>query len=294
MLRRDFALALLSLPIARQAEGAAKLQKGPPLYVASRGRGKVFILGFGEAKDASWVTSDIRRAFESASDLWLEVNNAWGPDPEAAAKRERLTHDSGGRTFFEALDPELRERALAYCEKLGIKKEQIESQRPWSAFYVINGAYWSQHSVAYQPQYPDETLAKMAADAGKEIRYEMMDRLEFSRYMAAMSDAAQSQYIRFLLDFLDDQSAGESQGEFGWIEGDTSAGEKAVARMRTRTPDLYQYMQVDRNAWWTQTIDRLLTNGGSHFIGIGQMHTLGPDGIPTRLKRLENTRVRRL
>jgi len=106
--------------------------------------------------------------------------------------------------------------------------------------------------------------------------------------MAAMPDAAQSQYIRFLLDFLDDQTAGRNRGEFGWIHGDTTAGEGAVERMRTRTPDLYRFMQVQRNTWWAQTIERLLTAGGTHFIGIGQMHLLGPDGIPAQLRSVKS------
>ena len=80
--------------------------------------------------------------------------------------------------------------------------------------------------------------------------------------MAAMPDAAQSQYIRFLLDFLDDQTAGRNRGEFGWIHGDTTAGEGAV--------------------------ERLLTAGGTHFIGIGQMHLLGPDGIPAQLRSVKS------
>jgi uncharacterized protein YbaP (TraB family) len=56
--------------------------------------------------------------------------------------------------------------------------------------------------------------------------------------------------------------------------------------MRTRTPDLYRIMQVQRNAWWARTVDRLLSAGGTHFIGIGQMHVVGPDGIPMQLQRL--------
>ena len=46
----------------------------------------------------------------------------------------------------------------------------------------------------------------------------MPSQLDFARFMAAMPDAAQSQYITFLLDFLDDQTAGRNQGEFGWIK----------------------------------------------------------------------------
>ena len=244
----------------------------------------MYVLGFGGAKDESWLTPPVRRAFQSSADLWLEVSHDPGPEPDAAAKREELTRDPHGRSFFDVLDPEVRARARDYCAQLGIAPERIEKQRPWSAFYIINGAYWSKHQSTVELQYPDETLMKLAKEQHKPIRYETSSQLEFARFMAAMPDAAQSQYITFLLDFLDDQAAGRNQDEFGWIHGDTTVGERAVDRMRTRTPDLYRYMQVQRNAWWAQTINRLLANGGTHFIGIGQMHVLGPDGIPAQLR----------
>jgi uncharacterized protein YbaP (TraB family) len=243
------------------------------------------MLGYGEAKDDSWATSGVRRALESSADLWLEVGHEPGPEPDAAASRERLTHDPAGRSFFDVLEPETRARALDYCARLGIAPERLAPQRPWSAFYAINGAYWSRHKPSVEIKYPEELLSKLATDASKPIRYEMPDQLAFAQFMAAMPDAAQSQYITFLLDFLDDQTAGRNHGQFDWAHGDTSIGERAVKRMRTRTPDLYQIMQVQRNAWWTRTIDRLLSEGGTHFIGIGQMHLLGPDGILSQLRR---------
>ena len=243
------------------------------------------MLGFGEARDDRWATPCVRRALESSADLWLEVGHAPGPEPDAAARRERLTRDAGGRSFFEVLEPDTRARALDYCARLGITPETLASQRPWSAFYVINRAYWARHKPPVEIQYPEELLSKLVTEAGKRIRYEMPDQLAFAEFMAAMPDAAQSQYITFLLDFLDDQTAGRNRDEFAWAEGDTSMGERAVNRMRTRTPDLYRIMQVQRNAWWTQTIGQLLTQGGTHFIAIGQMHLLGPDGILSQLRR---------
>jgi uncharacterized protein len=200
-------------------------------------------------------------------------------------KREQLTHDPAGRTFFDVLEPDVRARARDYCTQLDIPLEKIEKQRPWSAFYTINGAYWSRHKPSFEPKSPDATLATWAKEQGKPVRYEMPSQLDFARFMAAMPDSAQSQYITFLLDFLDDQSAGLNSGEFGWIQGDMSAGERAVDRMRTRTPDLYRIMQAQRNAWWARTIDGLLEGDGTHFIGIGQMHVLGPDGIAAQLRR---------
>jgi uncharacterized protein YbaP (TraB family) len=44
-------------------------------------------------------------------------------------------------------------------------------------------------------------------------------------------------------------------------------------------------MQTQRNAWWAQTIDGLLEGGGTHFVAVGQMHVLGPDGIPAQLRK---------
>jgi uncharacterized protein YbaP (TraB family) len=286
MLRRDFGIGMMSAVFARNAFAAFEPNSGQPLHVFKRERACIYLLGFGEAKDESWATPQVRRAFQESSDLWLEVSHVPGSEPDAASKRELLTHDPDGRSFFDVLEPQVRVRAKEYCAQLGIALEDIAQQRPWSAFYAINGAYWSQHKESFEQQYPEEVLKKWAKAQGKSIRYEMPSQLDFARFMAAMPDAAQSQYITFLLDFLDDQTAGRNQGEFGWIKGDTSAGERAVERMRTRTPDLYRIMQVQRNAWWAQTIDRLLKSGGTQFIGIGQMHTLGPDGILRRLRRI--------
>jgi uncharacterized protein len=286
MLRRDFGIGMVSAVFARHAVAAVEPNSGQPLHVFKRERACIYLLGFGEAKDESWATPQVRRAFQESSDLWLEVSHDPGSEPDAASKRELLTHDPDGRSFFDVLEPQVRVRAMEYCAQLGIAREDIAPQRPWSAFSVINRAYWSQHKQSFDQQYPEELLKTWAKVQGKSIRYEMPSQLDFARFMAAMPDAAQSQYITFLLDFLDDQTAGRNQGEFGWIKGDTSAGERAVERMRTRTPDLYRIMQVQRNAWWVQTIDRLLKNGGRHFVGIGQMHTLGPDGILEQLQRI--------
>jgi uncharacterized protein YbaP (TraB family) len=56
--------------------------------------------------------------------------------------------------------------------------------------------------------------------------------------------------------------------------------------MRTELPDLYQTIQVQRNIWWARKIDELLSGDRTSFIGMGQLHVLGPDSIPRQLTRL--------
>jgi uncharacterized protein YbaP (TraB family) len=295
MLRREFSLALCSLALAPYAaQATSSPSRGPLFWCATRGKARVFILGFGEAKDKAWLTPLVERAFRQSSELWLEVAppKTQRSGEDAASKRaaeelmETLSHESQ-RTFFDALEPSVRERTLAYVAELGIKKESIETLRPWAAYYAINSAFWSKHKSSSPQIYADEILGDLAISAGKTTHYEVPTREAFARAMAVMSDRAQSQYIEWLLDFLDDQKRGLNDGNFGWETGTPGEPpERSLTRMRTKMPDLYQVMQVQRNAWWAHEIDELLATNGAYFVGVGLLHVLGPDGIPRQLQRL--------
>ena len=52
------------------------------------------------------------------------------------------------------------------------------------------------------------------------------------------------------------------------------------------SPGLYRVMQEERNTWWARKIDQLLDSQQIHFVAVGQLHVLGPDGIPRELDRL--------
>jgi uncharacterized protein YbaP (TraB family) len=45
-------------------------------------------------------------------------------------------------------------------------------------------------------------------------------------------------------------------------------------------------MQPQRNLWWARKIDELLKTPGTYFVAVGQLHVMGPDGIPRQLERL--------
>ena len=292
MRRREFNLALCSMAIASSARAFSSFQ-GPPFWLATRGKARVFLMGFSEANDMSWFTPLIQRAFSESSELWLETAPSSAPgnqDPASQAAIDNLRHETG-RTLFDALDPSVRQRTLTYIAELGIKKESIETLRPWAAYYVINSAFWAQWSQT-KPQnnqgYVDAALRERAQTAGKSIRYESPNREAGARFMAGMSDKAQSQYVEWLLDYFDDQKKGLNNGlDSGWIKGQPAeAHARNLNRMRTKMPDLYQAIQVKRNVWWAKTIDELLATNGTYFIGMGMLHVLGPDSIPRQLRRL--------
>ena len=303
MMRRQFNLGLGSLSLS--ALGLASLgpwhcawaderaSRGPLWWLIRRGTGRVFLLGFaeGRANDDSWFRPPIRKAFDDSSELWLEVAPADAQNGQSAAEKaaaavayEKLAHSDRG--FFDELTPSVRKRTLAYMSELGIQRETVESLRPWWAYYKINAAFWSRMKLPYEPVNEDEALRKLALSQGKKVSYEMPSGLAFAQFMAAMPEAAQSQYIEFLLDFLDDVRKGMDSASSDWMTGNPVTSRRAVQRMRTRTPDLYRAMQIQRNGWWARKIGELLEQGGTHFVAVGEMHVLGPDGIPVQLTRL--------
>lgn len=294
MLRRDFNLALCLLALAPHARSSNSVSRGPLFWLATRGKARIFVLGFDEAKDKAWLTPSIERAFRESSELWLETAppKAQAGSQDAASQRaaqelmETLSHESG-RTLFDALEPAVRERTLAYVTELGIKKESIETLRPWAAYYAINSAFWSKHKSSSPQIRADDVLGDLAISEGKTTQYEMPTFEAFARFMAGMSDKAQSQYIEWLLDFLDDQKEGLNDAGSGWEIGNPGEPhERSLTRMRKKMPDLYQVIQVQRNVWWAHKIDGLLATNGTYFVCIGLLHVLGPDGIPIQLQRL--------
>jgi hypothetical protein len=259
-------------------------------WIATRGKARVFLLGFGEAKDDSWFTPVIRKAFEESSELWLEVGSETSQNQDPKAKQadaelmQQLEHESG-RTLFDVLQPKVRERTLAFLPTVGITPESVETLRPWKAFYAINGAFWSKTKLPYEEVYIDQVLPRQAKAQGKRIRYEQPSRLDIARFMAGMSDAAQSEYIDWLLDYIEEFRNGTLGDAFDWISGNPAAATRSLDRMRTKMPDLYQPMQVQRNQWWAQKINELLGTEDTYFIAIGMLHVLGPDGIPRQLEK---------
>jgi uncharacterized protein YbaP (TraB family) len=250
----------------------------------------VFVLGVAEAKakDRSWWSAAVDRAFVDSSELWFETPPQPPPDSEAARARKMVIDRLGyqpGRTFYDALAPEVRGRARAYVADLGIDPAEIEPMRPWLAYYTINGAFWRKYTPADELEYPDAVFRERAGQAGKAQRYELATSEAALEWFAALPDAAQSQYIAMLLDFLDDQKRGANDAFYGWARGEPST--RAIDHMRSAFPALYEEIQRKRNVWWGRKIDQLLTAGGARLIVIGMNHMLGPDGIPQQLARMQ-------
>lgn len=258
---------------------------GPQAWRARRGKADVTLFGFGDARDWSWQTPRIKSAFEASSELWLETagSNAQPKSDEAYESRIRALSELSNGSLFDVLEPHVRQPLRDRMAQLEVAEGSVQSLRPWRAFYVINGAYWRRNTPGYEPVLVDRELERAAQESGKRISYEFPNYEKFAKFMASMPDQAQSQYIEWLLGFLDDQDRGlnDDTTNFGWIKGvpPTRTLDRMIALKQ-----LTIEMHWKRNRWWADKIDDLLAQGAQAFVAVGQLHVLGPAAIPTLLK----------
>ena len=287
--RREVLRTLTAALATVQAPAALARSSGPLLWLASKGRGRVYLFPIAEAKDRSWYMTKVRQAFEASKELWLELG-APPTQERLSALYEELGHESSGRTFFDALDPATKVRALRYLKELDISRESIAPLRPWLAYYTLVTAFDAKfgHSEGFTKSGPEQTPPEyvLAAEAVKEHK---AIQVEFTmeawiRALASMSDHLQSEYLDWLFDWFEDERKGLNRDKYDWMHGRLVA--RTMIRMQKLYPDLYEFMDGQRDRWWARQVSRLLAQGGTYFVAIGQDHFADPLGIPTQLRKL--------
>jgi len=270
--------------------GAIAATPHPILWRIEKDGAKVHILGFADANDRSWLTPGIARAFEDSREIWFEVPQR---DPTAPAPPEQKPAAAPAqppgyseRSLFETLSPQLSARVLAAAKKYDVSRESLEHVRIWRAYFVLNNGYLSKNPIGASDlqNFPDIVLSDMAYRAGKTVHSEFATGAEAMAHFVDMPDAEAVERLEFLLAFYDDEQEGRLSDRFDWIAGHSDT--RAIDRMRTRWPALYQDEQVSRNVGWARRIQGFLGKGGTYFVVIGLQHTLGPDSLIVQLRRI--------
>jgi uncharacterized protein YbaP (TraB family) len=293
--RRNFltlaGIAACGLALRPQTSQAGVAQGEPTLWSVQRGKAKVYIFGFSDAKDRSWFTPKIQSAFDESEQIWFETPKLAPNTDEAEKKRleeednrleQKLGHDDS-RSLFDVLGPQLGDRTLKMATELGVRREEIEHLRPWLAYFVINSAFF--HSFHFEvSEFPDQVLGERARAEKKTVASELATPVDVTRWFASQADNVEREHMEDLLDFIDDKKAGRNREDYGWISG--HADTLTLDRMREKRPAMYQAYQAMRNKQWADRIAGFLSTGQTYFVVIGRNHVVGPDSLPHCLERI--------
>ncbi|WP_339914720.1 TraB/GumN family protein [uncultured Brevundimonas sp.] len=269
--------AATSTPAPR-AEGA-----GPALWVIRDADSTLYLFGTVHMlrPTTAWGSDRVDAAFDSASQLILEVSN---PDDQAAAMPLIMQHGiTPDRPLSTLLTAEELVALNAAAETMGLSAAQLDPMRPWLAALTLSVAPLAK--AGYDPQSGvDLILRTRAAAAGKTVSgFETLD--EQIRILAGFPEAGQLVFLRSTLEDFEDATVELDKLVDAWAEGDVAAiADIGVEPMRQESELMYQSLLVNRNANWANQIQTLLDGSGTAFIAVGAAHLAGDDSVQAILK----------
>lgn len=228
--------------------------------------------------------SQVTQALSAASGLVLELDVRDNHRFHAALQRYGMYSDS-------TIDKHLSAEALAQLRtelgRAGIAFEQVSHFKPWVVANLLVGAQLERSGY----QRSDGIEFFLLANApGKAVQ-----ELESSEYQmslfAALSASEQEQYLR---ENLAELSAGETLRKSrrlinAWSQGDGEAMDSYMRDIRTEktlSADFMHRVLLDkRNPEMADKITLMLQEQDGNFVGVGLLHLLGENGVPSLLRQ---------
>lgn len=264
---------------------AAPAMADPAIWVVKDADSTIYLFGTVHLlKDGvQWKTAKVEKALESADSLWLETDTS----PEGAQKLQPIVMQYGvdtAKPLSGKITAQDQERLKATETALGMPAGAFEPMKPWLAGLVVSVA--PLQKAGYDPKLGvEETLKAQIAASGKPVKFLESGEQQI-RFFADLPEATQVTFLRSALDDMDDGPAKLDEMVGYWSKGDVAGLEKAmVEEMKTKYPELYKALLVDRNADWANQIKTQLDGKGVSFIAVGAAHLAGPDSVQALLQK---------
>ena len=251
--------AALAAFVPPLAEGPAPLPEAKPaLWVVADADTTIYLFGTFHALDgqSDWFNAEVEYAFGKADALVLETIVPAPPAPSAAAKRlgavGPVTPVAGSASFLSST-------------------KMVMSAGRSRGMSTTHGADTILREAAEASGKPVQGLESFEFQIG------MFSKLPPAPKAASAAQAAVT--MKALSSVLSDLQA-------AWNRGDSERFTPMLEQMRTKSPDMYQMMFVDRNARWAEWIARRLEQPGTVFVAVGAGHFAGRDSVQAKLSTL--------
>jgi uncharacterized protein len=278
---RPLLLAVLLLA----GPGAGQAQARPAVWVVRDADSTILVFGSVHAlpPGLDWKPQALIEALAKADDLWFETPNDEADalaSAQAATARGLLPRE---QSLSSLLDRPTRERLEKVAASLGVPMATLDRYRPWMAEVILAGAYARKSGAA--PTEGVETKIATAARAGVGRRAFETPEQQVA-LLADVDLAGQVASLKEALGEIESEPGGFAKMVDAWMSGDPAAlFKEAVEPMRRKTPAAYRRLVAERNRAWASAIEQRLRGSGRTVVVVGAGHLVGPDGVPTLLRR---------
>lgn len=266
----------------------------PLLWKVSDRDNSVYLLGsFHMLRSDDYpLSKDIDAALADAERVVFELSPEEMNSPALARQMQRAAQRTDRSTLDSDLTPELREKFGAWTAKnasllrmIQYAPERLQTLEPWFVSLLMTiveaTSRGFNRATGLDSYMADAAKAANKPTSGLEtgaMQLAMLDGMSRETQVQMLAESLQSEDGELELDKL----------HRDWRNGDVQAlRDYMVNDTRTKYPELYARMNVERNDAWVPRLDALLKAPGKDdtLVVVGAMHLLGDDGVVEKLKR---------
>jgi uncharacterized protein YbaP (TraB family) len=273
---------------ATPSASAVQTEAVPALWKVKGAHGTVYLFGSVHVMkpNVHWETEKIKGALTGSDTVYLEIagldeDSIKAAQPEIMALGVDQAHPLSTKITKE--DVGLLDEAV---KSMGMPGEAaMEPLQPWLAYLTISVV--PMVKAGYDPNSGiDKLLEAEAKGASKPVKgFETI-----SEQMHYFSDMAQPLQVELLHQALVDMPKSVADTDTmvaDWTKGDVEGiGKIENDEMKTKTPELYAKLLVERNKHFAETLTGVLKDPatGTVFVAIGAAHLAGPDSVQKMLE----------
>ncbi|HWJ68908.1 MAG TPA: TraB/GumN family protein [Sphingobium sp.] len=284
--------AVLSQPVEQDAPPApAFIQAHPALWVIRNADTTIYLFGTIHLlrQEILWFDGPVRRAFDTAQEVVLEVTDDGGNETQALLTARGMNPDAP--TLSSQLPKEQGEKLLAAMADNGAPAILFDRVKPWLAamtlpVLVIEKLGYSAASGV------DRAIKAEALAAGKTL-VGLETTAEQLGFFDALPHDLQLALLSQTIDELPVLPQIIAQMMAAWSAGEPDRLAALMNESIDSNSGLRKLLLTDRNARWADWIADRLERPGTVFLAVGAGHLAGDDSVQQMLRQrgIETTRV---
>ncbi len=268
-------------------DAAVKAQ--PAMWKVQGTHGTVYLFGSVHVlkPNVHWETDKVAGAFKKSGTAYFEIADIGADAQKAMMPMIQQLGLDPQHPLSTKISKDDVAKLDSSLKAMGAEGEAgFEPMQPWLVYLTLS--VLPAVKAGYDPTSGvDVMLQKEAATQGKTVKgFETAE--EQMHYLADFPQKQQVELLHEALDELPTSVEKLNETVTDWEKGDV---EKITAledgEMKSKHPDLYQKLLVDRNAKISATLAGLLKDPGTGtvFVTVGAAHLAGPDSIIAMLEK---------
>lgn len=263
---------------------AVTIQAEPAMWVVRDDDSTIYLVGTVHVlrPDMVWDSKKVTKSVADSTELWLELVDA--DNQEVVTSLIQKHGFDATKPLSKKLNEQQKAKLADVAKKYGISVTSLEPMRPWVAAVMLT--MMQVQKAGYDPKSGvDQFIQAQAEKEGDKILgFETLEQQ--MKFFADLPEEEQVAFLEQTLDYASEGVALLDRLAKAWSEGDVKTLEDVfVEEMKTKAPNLYDKLLVQRNVRWAEQVEEILRGSGVHQIAVGAGHLVGPDSLQAQLEK---------